>query len=159
MEKPKMPVAQLVYGEIVYWLVVVSAIICMIGPLVALFNIENNLLNPHYLFSSIWAGKSADQVWLLNGPDFFEGHFWLVNFFFGEGGFQGGHFWLRQFTFGDGLTQFGLVMGCAVAMPALIGAAIAYLVEKPRQYLWVILALWVATLVAFSALGIVGAGH
>ncbi len=159
MEKPKMPVAQIVYGEIVYWLVVVAAIICMVGPLLALINVDNNLLNPHYLFSSIWAGKPAPQVWLLDGPDFLEGRYWLVKFFLGEGGFPGGHFWLRNLTTGDGLTQFGLVLGCAVAMPALIGAAIAYLCEKPRRYLWVILAVWVATLVCFSTLGIVGAGH
>jgi hypothetical protein len=71
------------------------------------------------------------------------------------GEFPGGHFYLKNFTYGDGFTQFGLALGCSVALWALIAAAVAYAAD--RIYLYVILALWVAALVALSMIGIVGA--
>jgi len=136
-ETPIMPRAQLVYGAIVYWITVAAAIICMIGPVISLASVDNNVLNPHYLFAGIFEGKDAATVWQEVG-----------------GGFPGGHFYFKNFTMGDGFTQFGLALGCSVAIWALLAAAIAYLLEK--IYLYVILSLWVALLVAVSAIGIVG---
>ena len=54
--KPIMPKAQIVYGEIIYWLAIAAAIICMIGPVIAMSSVEDNVLNPHYLFASIFEG-------------------------------------------------------------------------------------------------------
>ena len=136
-ERPKMPRAQLVYGEIVYWITILSCIICMVGPVIAMSNVENNTLNPHFLFAKIFEGKNAAAVWQEVG-----------------GGFPGGHFYFKNFTMGDGFTQFGLALGCSVAVWALLAAAIAYL--KDKIYLYVILSLWVAFLVAVSMIGIVG---
>ena len=70
------------------------------------------------------------------------------------GEFPGGHFYLKNFTSGDGFTQFGLALGCSVALWALLAAAFAY--SKDRIYLYVGLSLWVAALVALSMIGIVG---
>ena len=136
-ERPIMPRAQLVYGEIIYWSAIAAAILCMIGPLIAMAFVDNNVLNPYYLFAAIFDGKTAETVWQEVG-----------------GGFPGGHFWFKNITMGDGFTQFGLALGCSVAIWALLAAAIAYLLDK--IYLYVILSLWVAFLVAVSAIGIVG---
>ena len=140
MERPKIPIAQIVFGDIVYWLCVLAAVICIVGPVISILSVDNNVMNPHYVFSAIWEGKSAEVVWKEVG-----------------GGFPGGHFWLHNLTKGDGFTQFGLVIGCACALPALLGAAIAYLSVKPRLYVWVILSLWVAAIIAVSAIGIIDA--
>jgi hypothetical protein len=134
-----MPRAQIVYGEIVYWVTIVSAIICMIGPVIAMVSVDDNVLNPHYLFASIFEGKSAETIWNEVGD-----------------GFPGGHFYLDHITTGDGFTQLGLALGCSVAFWALIVAAFLYLKEK--HYLYVLLSLWVSLLVALSAIGIVK-GH
>ena len=56
-EKLVMPVSQRVYGEVIYWLTVVSAIICMIGPVIAMISPESNVMNPHYFFAEIFAGN------------------------------------------------------------------------------------------------------
>jgi hypothetical protein len=136
-ERPIMPRAQLVYGAIVYWITIAAALICMIGPVISMASVENTVLNPHYLFAGIFEGKNAATVWQEVG-----------------GGFPGGHFWLKNLTKGDGFTQFGLALGCSVAIWALLATAIAYLMDK--IYLYVILSLWVAFLVAVSAIGIVG---
>ncbi len=134
-ERPQMPRAQIAYGEVVYWITIAAAIICMIGPVIAVAYIDNNVLNPHFLFSAIFDGKAPEVIWEEVG-----------------GGFPGGHFYKNYFLHGDGLTQFGLALGCTAALWALICAAAAYL--KDRTYLYVILSLWVAGMIVVSAIGI-----
>lgn len=138
VQKPEMPKAQLVYGAIVYWITIISCLICMVGPVISVANPENNVLNPYKLFNAIFQGKDTQTVWQEVG-----------------GGFPGGHFYLKNLTYGDGFTQFGLALGCSVALWALIAAAIAYAREK--VYLYVILALWVAGMVAVSMIGVMAA--
>ena len=137
VERPEMPREQIVYGEIVYWITVVACIICTIGPLIAMINVENNILNPHYLFANIFEGKSAQAIWQEVG-----------------GGFPGGHFYLKNFTTGDGFTQFGLALGCSVALWALLASAIVYISQK--IYLYFFLSLWVSLLVFVSMVGLAG---
>jgi hypothetical protein len=130
-----MPKAQIIYGEIVYWVTILAAIICMIGPLISMINVDNNTLNPHYLFAAIFEGKDTATIWNEVG-----------------GGFPGGHFYLSKFTSGDGFTQFGLALGCSVALWGLLATTISYFVEK--IYLYVILSLWVSFLVFISMVGL-----
>jgi len=137
--KPTMPRAQTVYGEIIYWLAILAAIICMIGPVIAMYSVEDNVLNPHYLFASIFDGKDSQTIWEEVG-----------------GGFPGGHFYLDHFTSGDGFTQFGLALGCSCAIWGLLAAAFCYLRDK--NYLYMFLGLWVALLIFLSMIGIVK-GH
>ncbi len=134
---PKMPRAQITYGAIVYWITILSCLICMVGPVISVASPENNVLNPYKLFNAIFEGKDAQTVWREVGNEF-----------------PGGHFYLKNFTYGDGFTQFGLALGCSVALWALIAAAVAYIGDK--IYLYTILAIWVAALVALSMIGIVG---
>ena len=107
MKQPQMPLSQRVFGETVYWLCVVSAIVCMIGPVIALASVDGNVGNPHFLFASIFNGNTADVVWEEVA-----------------GEFPGGHFWLDRIIAGDGFTQLGLVIGCACALPALIATRV-----------------------------------
>ena len=137
-QAPKIPRAQTVYGAIVYWITIISAIICMIGPVISVASPENNVLNPYKLFNAIFEGKDAQTVWQEVG-----------------GGFPGGHYYFKHFTYGDGFTQFGLALGCSVALWALIAASIAYAADKIYLYVW--LSLWVAAMVALSMIGIMAA--
>ena len=137
-ETPKMPRAQIQYGAIVYWITILSCILCTIGPVVSVANPDNNVLNPYKLFNAIFEGKDAQTVWKEVG-----------------GGFPGGHFYLKKFTYGDGFTQFGLALGCSVALWALIATAVAYASDK--IYLYTVLSIWVAIMVALSMVGIFAA--
>ena len=134
-QAPKIPRVQTIYGSIVYWITIIAAIICMIGPVISVASPENNVLNPYKLFNAIFEGKDAQTVWQEVG-----------------GGFPGGHYYLKHFTYGDGFTQFGLALGCSVALWALIASAIAYAADKIYLYVW--LSLWVAAMVALSMIGI-----
>jgi hypothetical protein len=137
-EAPKMPRAQTVYGAIVYWITILSCLICMVGPVISVASPDNNVLNPYKLFNAIFEGKDAQTVWKEVG-----------------GEFPGGHFYLKNFFYGDGFTQFGLALGCSVALWALIASAVAYASDK--IYLYVILSIWVALMVALSMVGIFAA--
>lgn len=140
--RPAIPASQILYGDTVYWLCVCAAIACMIGPMIALLDVDHNMANPHYLYGAIFSGKSPEQLWagLTAGREF-----------------PGGHFWIQNFTMGDGFTQFGLALGGFVAGPALVMSAFAFVKEK--KPLWVALSLWVAFMIAVSAIGVVDAGH
>ena len=137
-QAPKIPRVQIIYGEIVYWITIIASIICMIGPVLSVARPEKNVLNPYKLFNAIFQGKDAQTVWQEVG-----------------GGFPGGHFYLQNFTYGDGFTQFGLALGCSVALYALIAAAFAYAADK--VYIYVGLSIWVAIMVALSMVGIMAA--
>jgi len=137
MEEPKVPLPQIVYGKIIYWLCIIAALICTIGPVLAIAFPDKNLMNPHYLFFNIWQGNTPEAVWQQVG-----------------GGFPGGHFWLQNLNTWDGFTQLGIVIGCSCACLALLGASIAFLREKPQSYGWALVSLLVASLVLLSALGI-----
>jgi hypothetical protein len=134
-EKRNIPLAQIIYGDIVYWITVVAAIICMLGPVIGMIWVDDNLLNLHYLFAAVLAGKSTEEVWNESGE-----------------GFPGGHFWYQNILSGDGLTQFGLALGCSVAFWALLAAAFVYF--RTRAFLYAGLSLWVAFMVLMSAAGI-----
>ncbi|MFC1861091.1 hypothetical protein ACFLYL_02270 [Chloroflexota bacterium] len=139
MEETKIPVSQRVFGDTVYWICVVSAIVCMVGPVIALLSVDSNVMNPHFLFASIFEGNTVDVVWKEVG-----------------GGFPGGHFWMDKFAAGDGFTQFGLAIGCASALPALIATALVYILrKKERRFIWVFFSLVIAAMCAVSILGLV----
>ena len=138
-EKYKIPLEQVVYGDVVYWVTIVAAIICMVGPLLSMIFVEDNILNPHYLFAAIFAGNDPESIWKEVGN-----------------GFPGGHFWYTNPTSGDGFTQLGLVLGCSVALWALLATAVIY--ARRRIFLYTALALWVAAMVALSVVDIIK-GH
>lgn len=137
LRMPAMPISQIVYGEIVYWVTIASAIICTVGPALALIFMNNNVMDPSFTFGAIFAGKKAADIWALS-----QG-----------GAFPGGHFYLSNMFTGDGLTQFGLALGCGVALPGLIGATFAF--AKSKSFGFVGLSIWVSALVLMSAAGIV----
>lgn len=141
MSRPEIPLSQRTFGESVYWLSVVAAIGCMVGPVIALLAVDSNVMNPHYLFASIFNGNSAEVVWQEIG-----------------GGFPGGHFWVNQIFSGDGFTQFSVALGCASALPAMIATALVFMFKKEeRSLLWVLISLAIGALITVSMLGLVQA--
>lgn len=137
MTDPKISLSQIVYGKIVYWLCIISTLVCVIGSVLSIAFPDNNFMNPHYLFFSIWEGNNPQAVWQQIG-----------------GGFPGGHFWVNNLDKWDGVTQLGIVIGCSCASLALLGAFVIFLVKKPRAYGWAAASLFVALMVILSTIGI-----
>ena len=137
MEIPRIKQSQIVFGDIVYWLTIIAAIICMIGPVMSFASMDDNVLNPHYLFVNIWSGIGPEGI--LNTVGEAEAN---------------GHYWIHNLLAGDGFTQFGLVIGCSVAIPAMLVPAIIY-IFKERSFGWALGALWIVGAVTISVLGII----
>lgn len=134
--KPNVPRVQIVFGDIVYWVTVLACILAVVGPLISFIFMDDNVMNPHYLFDSIWEGDEPEVVWdKVAGQE------------------PNGHFWIHNLTAGDGITQIGIVIGCAVGMPAMIIAALLYWFREKGR-IQAVMALWVTALIAVSLLGI-----
>lgn len=137
MENPKIKQSQIVFGDIVYWITVIAAIICMIGPVMSFVSIDGNVINPQFLFANMWSGMGIDGILETSGEVQAKGHYWI-----------------HSLSSGDGFTQLGVVIGCAVAIPAMFVAAIIYIL-KERSFGWAFGALWIVGAVAISVLGII----
>lgn len=131
---PNVPRAQILYGSFVYWLTIISAIICIVGPLLVMARVDNNILNPHYLFAKIWSGEGIDAVW--------QG-----------AGFTGGHFYVNHLFTGDGFIQLGIVLGSSVALWGLLAAAWEFF--KERAYIYTFASIFISATIVFAMLGIV----
>jgi len=137
VKNPKIQRSQIVFGDIVYWLTIAAAIVCMVGPVMAFASMDSNVINPHHLFVNMWAGLEPEAIWGTAGE---------VEI--------GAHYWVRNLVAGDGFTHFGLVIGSSAVIPAMLAAAIVY-AFKERSLGWALAALWIVGLVSVSVLGIV----
>jgi hypothetical protein len=141
-ERPRVPFAGIVVGDIIYWICIIAAFICMVGPVVGLLYPDNNVADPFKIFSLVWAGDTAKEIWAAVTPD---------------GKYPGPHFWIHHLSKGDGITQLGVWLACACSLPAVIVGGIVYLfgfggARKSATYL--IICWWVAFMILFSMLGI-----
>ncbi len=113
--KPKPQLAALIYGEIVYWGVLLGSVIVIIGSVLAFLG--DNYIPASYWLSSIWKGESIRQIW--------EG---------ATGALPMGHWYLSHLTTGDGLAAFGLSLGVFAVLPALLLSSAALFKEKDVVY-------------------------
>ena len=60
MESPTVPRSQSVFGFLVYWVTILAAIICILGPMVAFIDLDANVINPHYEMSNIFDGMKPN---------------------------------------------------------------------------------------------------
>lgn len=137
-----MPKSQVWYGEVVYALCLVSAILCTVGPLIVMMWPGQNILDPYQVLAAIWSGQPAGEIW---------GNY--------AGGFPGGHFYVSRLPEGDAIIQLGIAIGCSCALPGLLAASICYLREKPVAWLWAAMSLWVVFMIGFSAVFGGSPGH
>jgi hypothetical protein len=63
---PKANLPQRLYGEIVYWVTIGAALICTVGPFLAMADKDRNVLDPHFLFANIFNGEKPEGVWALS---------------------------------------------------------------------------------------------
>ena len=139
MDKPKIDKSQLSFGNIVHWITIVSCLISLITPVLILMFPESNLLNPGLIFNAIFEGMRPVEVWEIAGVTFQSGGFW--------------HLFLDNFFTPDGFATFGLVLGCSVALWALIPAAWQF--NKKKEYFYLCTSLFVMALIILAMSGLV----
>jgi len=114
-DRPKPPLAGLIYGEIVYWGVLTGSLIVIVGSVLAFLG--DNFVPVSYWMTSIWKGETVLQTW--------EG---------ATGALPNGHWYLSHLTTGDGLSAFGISFGVFSVAPALFLSAAALFREKEWLY-------------------------
>jgi uncharacterized membrane protein len=133
VEKPKPPIAGIIYGEIVYWGVLLGSLIVIVGSMLAFFG--DNFVPVSYWISSIWKGETVLQTW--------QGV---------TGALPNGHWYLSRLTTGDGLSAFGISLGVFSVVPALLLSSVALFREK--EWLYGALAMVGCVVVMIGVLGL-----
>ena len=105
-DKPVAPFAGIVYGDLVYWITIVATFVVLAGSVIT-FVTTNNYIDPAYMLSAVWEGKTVEEIW--------QG---------ATGALPNGHWYLPHLTTGNGMTAGGLALGVFSVIPAIIGAAI-----------------------------------
>ena len=137
-DKLKAPFAGLVYGQIVYWGVMLGSLIVIVGSIVA-FITRDNFVPVSYWLSSVWEGKSPSQIW--TGI---------------TGSLPKGHWYFCHLMTGDGLTAFGISLAVFPVVPALfLSSAVLF---KEGDKLYGSLALVCGIIVLTGVLGLIPTG-
>ena len=132
-EKPKPPLAGLVYGEILYWGVMVGSLIVIAGSILSFLG--DNFIPVSYWLSATWKGESPLQIW--KGA---------------TGALPMGHWYLAHLTAGDALTALGISLAVFSVVPALFfSSAVLF---KQRDWLYGSLALTAGIIVMVGVLGL-----
>ena len=129
-DKPVVPIAGIVYGDIIYWGTIAATLLVIIGSIIT-FTTHNNYIDPNYLLSSIWEGKNVEEIWkgaVGQQPD--------------------GHWYLPVLTTGNGLTAGGLALGVFCVIPGIIGSAV--ILFRNKDYLFGGLAIIAAIITSVS---------
>lgn len=115
-DKPVAPFAGIVYGDIIYWGTIFATLVVIVGSIMS-FVSQSNYIDPTFLLSSIWEGKTVEEIWT------------------GAVGAQPDHHWyLSQLTTGTGLTVAGIALGVFSVIPGILGAAVYLFKEKEILY-------------------------
>ena len=132
-ERPKPPLAGIIYGGIVYWGVLVGSLLVTIGSVLAFLG--DNYVPVSYWLSSVWKGESVYHTW--------------EN---ATGSLPMGHWYLNYLMRGDGITAFGISLGVFCVVPALFLSTMVLF--KQRQGLYGLLALTCGCIVMVGVLGL-----
>lgn len=115
-EKLKAPIAGMVYGQIVYWGVMLGSLIVMIGSILS-FTTKDNYVPTSYWLSEVWKGDSPSQIW--------KGI---------TGALPMGHWYFSHLTTGDGLTSLGISLAVFSVVPALFLSSAVLFKEGDKLY-------------------------
>jgi hypothetical protein len=137
-DKLKAPFAGLVYGQIIYWGVMLGSLIVLVGSMLA-FMTRDNFVPVSYWLSSVWKGDSPSQIW--------QGI---------TGSLPMGHWYFSHLTTGDGLTAFGISLAVFSVVPALFLSSAVLFKEGDRLY--GLLALICGIIVLTGVLGLIPIG-
>lgn len=115
-QRPEISTAAIIYGDSIYWITIIATLIVLIGSVLS-FITKGNYIDPGYMLTAIWDGKTVDQIW--------EG---------AVGGTPNGHWYLGEISTGDGLTMFGIALGVFSVVPGIIGAGIFLFKENEKLF-------------------------
>ena len=137
-ERPKPPIAGVIYGTICYWIVVVGILVAIVG--MSMYFVSDGCLDTEILLDSLWEGKVVEDVWEEASciGELPEGHWYLD---------------LDLLSHGDVIAMVGVAIICGAAVVGMWGAFVGTV--RSRERLYAVLALIIAVILTLSAIGVV----
>ncbi|RMD70055.1 MAG: hypothetical protein D6819_05265 [Gammaproteobacteria bacterium] len=115
-ERPDIALAGIVYGDIIYWTTILASVITAFG-LIMTFVSQAHHIDPSFLLSEIWSGKSIEQIWIDAVGEPPEGHWYI-----------------HHITTSNGITMAGIALGVFSVIPALLASALVLFKEGDILY-------------------------
>ena len=128
------PIAK-IYGEIVYWCTIVASFLVIISTTCAFLGMHA-LIDPAYLFSSIWTGKEAAEIWINS-----------------TGQLPDAHWYLHQLWNADSLAMLGIILGIYSVVPASFAASAIFF--RQGQTYFGVMGLLTGLLILLPCLGLI----
>ena len=135
-ERPKPPMAGIVYGQIAYLFVIIGLLVALIGTVI--YFTSDGYVNKECVLDKIWDGEKAEVIWQECA---------------GESEIPTGHWYFGKLSDGDGIATLGIAIASVAAAFGMWGAFIA--MWRARDRLYMIFALVAAIVISLSALGII----
>jgi len=140
-KRPKPPMLGAIYGEVVFWIVILGITIGIIGTIWHLSG-GAHIMDPKDLLSRIWKGETPKEIWEVNKGSKITYEDWDVH----------------KLTFSDGLASFGVGTCCLAAFFGIWGTAISMVSrskarDKEIRGLFLIFALMEGIILSLSAIG------
>ena len=134
-QKSLIPISGVIYGQVIYWLTLVSSFLVLLGTIVS-FMEKDSPVPTSQLLQSVIDGKSVDQIWqgmgLSPAPDMW--------------------FFLANPTVGESMTMIGIAIGVSSVVPATFISA--YFLKKSRNPVFACLAVLAGLLTCVAVSGL-----
>ena len=134
-QKSLIPISGVIYGQVIYWLTLVSSFLVLLGTIVS-FMEKDSPVPTSQLLQSVIDGKSVDQIWqgmgLSPAPDML--------------------FFLANPSVGESITMIGIAIGVSSVVPATFISA--YFLKKSRNPVFACLAVLAGLLTCVAVSGI-----
>lgn len=141
-ERPRPPLAGIVYGDFAYWIALAGMVIGIIGIILYLGEM-NQFVDAKLFLSQLWSAKTAPEIWKM-----------------ATGKLIHGHWYLHKLSYSDGLAMLGVGICCLSAVFGMWASCITMLTGKGKiGTLFFILAAVVTVILTLSALGIIALHH
>ena len=136
MKVPEIPSSQRYFGQVAYWISIISSILAFVVPFFILVAPQNNFLDPNMAFEALFNGKAPQEIWTHSVA----------------GEFPGGHFYLQYLGMADSWAMLIIVFGSAFAVFGLIPTVICQ-VFKEKDLFCAILGSIIIALIVLSMAG------
>ena len=132
-KKPVIPLSGLVYGQIIYWITLLSSFLVVIGTAVSFLE-EKSPIPASYLLQAVIDGKTKDEIWqsssLASSPKIL--------------------YFLEHFNYGESITMIGISLGVSSVIPATF--VTSYFLWKSRNPVFAYIAIIAGCLTCFAAI-------
>lgn len=136
-ERPKPPVAGVIYGEFAFWVVLTGMVVAIAGS--ALYLSGTGYVGKECIIENLMAGVDSSGIWdkcATTGV-----------------AMPHGHWYLGQLAYGDGIAMLGIAIGCLGGVLGMWGAFFGMVRSKGGVY--TVLSLVTAIILTLSAAGLI----